>query len=260
MNSSDFQHFTAQLQHTASHDPQVLGLVALGSMANLARQDAYSDHDFFLIVQTGLQEHYRQHLAWLPDYDNMLFHFRETAHGLKVMYRNAHLIEFAVFDMDELGFARVNDYAVLVDKADLAQRMAQLQHQSEASPVDIQREFYHFLSLLQVGAGRVARGEVLSGQIFIKTYALGHLLRLLAALKPNATMNRLDNLDVYRRFEQVYPEWGQELQGYLLQPPIECALNLLAFIVREMAGLSDLDNGAVDTIRDFLVGINSGKS
>lgn len=256
MNTSDFQHFTTQLQQSASDDPQILGLIALGSMANLTRQDMWSDHDFFLIVETGLQEHYRQHLTWLPQYEEILFYFRETAHGLKVMYRNAHLIEFAVFDVAELSLARVNDYAVLVDKADLGQRMAPLQQASISSPIHIQREFYHFLSLLQVGAGRVARGEVLSGQIFIKTYALGHLLRLLLALKPNANMARLDNLDVYRRFEQVFPEWGQELQDYLLQPPVECALSLLAFIEREMNGLKELDKVAVDTIRGFLVGIN----
>jgi hypothetical protein len=257
MNTSDFQHFTEQLRQSALDDPQILGLVALGSMANLARLDAWSDHDFFLIVQPGLQEHYRQNLIWLPRQDDILFHFRETAHGLKVMYRNAHLIEFAVFDLEELNLARINDYAVLVDKTDLNQRMMQLQHRSAPTPVNPQREFYHFLSLLQVGAGRAARGEVLSGQVFIKTYALGHLLRLLVALKPDVNSARLDNLDSYRRFEQVFPEWGQELQGYMLQPPVECALSLLALVVREMPTLNDLDKIAVATIHDFLVGIQT---
>lgn len=252
MNTSDFQQFTEQLKQNALRDSQILGLVALGSMANLARQDAWSDHDFFLIVQTGLQEDYRQNLNWLPQPDAILFSFRETAHGLKVMYRNAHLIEFAVFDVEELGVARVNDYAVLVDKADLTNRMAQLQHLSQPASVDIKREFYHFLSLLQVGAGRVARGEILSGQVFIKTYALSNVLRILAAIKTSPNITRLDNLDPYRRFEQVFPQLGQEIQGYLLQHPVDCALNLLALIMRELPDLTGLDKTAATTIHEFL--------
>lgn len=233
MNAADYQAFTDTLRRTLDADPHVLGLIALGSMADLARRDDGSDHDFFVIVTPGAQESFRQQLDWLPDETQIILRFRETEHGLKIMYSSGHLLEFAVFDLDELSMAKANDYAVLLDKADVATRMAAIQRDSVPGPVDVERNLLHMLSLLQVGTSRYGRGEAISGHVFIKTYALGHLLKIIPALHPQQAVG-LDNLDPYRRFERAFPALGQEINALLLQDVLTCAEGLMALAEREV--------------------------
>lgn len=256
MDQHSYEQFTARLLAQAQRDDQVLGLVAMGSMAAPQRRDRWSDHDFAWIVRTGSQEGYRQHLDWLPDADQIVLTLRETEHGLKVFYANGHLIEFAVFDLEELGRARANDYAVLLDRADITARMQQVLAATEPPPLDLAHELAHVLSLIQVGTGRYARGEQLSGHIFIKSYALGHLLRLLAGLLPSEQVARLDNLDAFRRFEQVEPRLGAELNELLLRDVPACAAGLLDLIERELRPrLADFPEAALAALRQHLASI-----
>lgn len=253
MKRTDYDLFTNQLIKTATTDDQVLGLVALGSMADLRRRDDFSDHDFFLITRHGLQEHYRQDLSWLPNAATIVLKLRETAHGLKVMFESGHLIEFAVFDVDEISLAKANDYAVLVDKADVHERMGKISYQGLSEECDLESELLHTLGLFQVGAGRALRGEGLSGHIFIKSHAMGHLLPVLVAYAEGEQRERLDNLDVYRRFEFVFPNLGAKLNQALLEPPAQCALSLLGIldeILKER--MPNYPLAAVNTLRDYL--------
>jgi hypothetical protein len=41
--------------------------------------------------------------------------YRETEHGLKVLYRGGHLLEFTVFSENELQMARLNRYRILAE-------------------------------------------------------------------------------------------------------------------------------------------------
>jgi lincosamide nucleotidyltransferase B/F len=249
MNSTEYTHYTEQLIRTAQADPDVIGLVACGSMAAAHRRDQWSDHDFFWVVAPGKQEGYRTDLHWLPDAEHIVLQFRETAHGLKVMYRSGHLIEFAVFEPDDLALAPVNDYAVLVDKADIAPRVKLKEY--VPPPVNRLKEVLHMLSLLQVGSGRVARGEVISGQLFIKTYALGHLLRTLASTL--GTANVLDTLDPYRRFERAAPDISQRIHALLLSDPLDCAIGFIDLIEAELpAHMPDFPSEAAQVVRSFV--------
>lgn len=253
LDSTAYQAFTDQLLASVTRDSRVLGVVALGSMAAPHRRDRWSDHDFFLIVTAGNQEHFRQHLDWLPKSDEIVLQLRETAHGLKVMYRDGHLIEFAVFDTEELFLARVNDYAVLFDRANIAELMTQVHSKSVSLIVDPHKELLHVLGLLQVGAGRYARGEKLSAHVFIKIYALGHLLPVLVHYLDSPDKSRLDNLDVYRRFEFAYPEIGRELNAILLQDSLTSARLMLTFIEQHLkAKMTDFPQAAIDTLHVYL--------
>lgn len=253
MDRTAYDHFTEQLIENLKADPRVIGLVAAGSMADLSRVDRWSDHDFFVITQSGFQEIFRTELDWLPNHARIVINIRETEHGLKIIYDDGHLLEFAVFDLAELAHARINAYKVLLDHGDIAERCAQLQHQSEPAKHDLMRDYLMFLALLLVGAGRCVRGEKISGSVFIKTYALGHLLHVLAGTLYAAEKARLDNLDIYRRFEFVFPEAGAAINQALLHEPISAARELLQVAdayLRER--LPNYPADGVATIRQFL--------
>ncbi len=119
MELDAFRRWTIRLQANLDADSRVIGLVLLGSSAEVGRiPDAWSDHDFFVVTVDGVQEDFRTDLSWLPDAEQIVLHPRETAHGLKALFADGHLIEFAIFDLKELRLARVNDYRVLLDKTD----------------------------------------------------------------------------------------------------------------------------------------------
>ncbi|MCB8965521.1 MAG: hypothetical protein R3E31_28060 [Chloroflexota bacterium] len=253
MNPNQYQTFIDQLTATLDKDSRVLGLVALGSMAQQDYQpDQYSDHDFFVIVAPGTQSALRQDLTWLPDADQIALTFKETAHGFKVVYESGHLLEFAVFDPDELGMARTNRYRMLIDKATISARIANITAttavQGQRETADSRHHIGQFITNLLVGVGRHRRGERLSGHKFVKINALHHLLILLAKHVPSSNSSILDNLDATRRFEFAYPELGAEIDQLLQQETAVAARGLLALAQRELDAVWPADLQAGTTI------------
>lgn len=228
-----FLDYQAQLLDLVRMRPEVIGLIFVGSAAATERVDQYSDQDFFLVVKEGTGEGFRQDLSWLPNSSDIALHPRETAHGLKVVYQNGDVLEFAVFEDSELELSAANDYKVVLDRADLTERMAKIAERSIPGEVSRAQELELFLSLILIGVGRARRGEVLAAEQHIKGYALNHALRLIRLAKP-VDASKKDSLNAYRRFEFDYPELGRELQDVMLRPTEESAKSLAALVLREI--------------------------
>jgi hypothetical protein len=227
MKPEEYRRFTEVLKSKLEAYENVLGLIALGSMSDQdVTPDEWSDHDFFVIVQPGHQEFFRTQLQWLPNPEMIVFSFRETAHGVKVLYRDAHLLEFAIFDPQELHLAQINRYQVLFDRANLENVMQSLQ--SRGKPIaDPAWLFGQFLTNLLVGVARFKRGEQLSGHFFVKYSALRHLLLLCHLFFHSEKKHLLDDLDPFRRFELVFPEIAESLNDVLQFPVPEAASRML---------------------------------
>ena len=232
MNTKDYHNFTEQLNENVKQYAAVKGLIAVGSMACIDYQpDEWSDHDFFLIVEKGHQQYYRTNMEWLPHHKSIAFHFQETEHGVKVVYNNGHLLEFAVFDVDELFLAKVNRYRILLDRCDIRERMEKIRQKTEKdnnnSIPDNKYLAGQFLTNLLVGVGRFRRGEAISANFFIKQSALENLLKLIIYNLPSPKKDLLDNINHRRRFEFVYPEIGKEIDELLNLSPEISAKGLL---------------------------------
>ena len=224
--------FTASLLKRLDPDPDVLGLVLLGSSSGEPpAPDAFSDHDLFVVTRPGAQERFRNDLAWLPNAADLVLWFRETAHGVRALDSSGHLVEFAAFDLDELSLARVNRYSVPLDKADVRARMERVRQETAtrtASPPDPRWLAGQFLTELVVGAGRYGRGERLSGHFRVRVQAVQHLLGLARMRASPEQRQRLDDLDVSRRVEVAMPDLARAIDAALLQPVPACARALLA--------------------------------
>lgn len=233
MTPDAYAAFTERLIASLSREPDVLGIVLVGSTSGQgAGPDDASDHDFFVIARPGAQERFRRDLGWLPDAHELVLQFRETAHGVKALYASGHLVELAVFDPDELALARINRYRVALDRADIAARAAAVQAATTAAtaaPPDRAHHAGQLATNLVVGVARAARGERLSGHHFVRCSALGHLVTLL-----RGTDDARDNLDPLRRFERSVPALGRELDDALQLPIAACASRLLAIARREL--------------------------
>jgi hypothetical protein len=253
MIPEQYHDFTKTLQSNLEADPNVIGLILAGSTAGKRTPDQFSDHDFLVITLPSLQEAYRTNLTWLPNYESIVLAVRETEHGLKVMYQDGHLLEFAIFDRTEISNAKLNDYAVAIDRSDFAVMMERLEKQTSEYQPNIKRDLGMVPCLLLVGAGRAARGEILSASVFIKTYSLGHLLTLVAHQLPAEVDNsKLDNLDPFRRVEQVYPTIAGKIADALCLPPLQSALAILKVYSDHFNHLEDYPAPAVQTVQTYI--------
>ena len=256
MTPENYRRFTELLKERLSAEDPVLGLVALGSMASQDYlPDQWSDHDFFVIVRTGHQEFYRTTFNWLPDFQEIVFSFRETAHGVKVLYRDGHLLEFAVFDLDELYLARINRYRILLDRNNLEMHLQRIRQQTteHSTKLDPAWLFGQFLTNLMVGVQRHYRGEKLSGHFFVKANAVKHLISLCSLYLNAPDKQLLDDLDSTRRFEFVFPEAGREINSILRLDTPEAAMEMLRFATKNFREkLPDFPSNAVETVANVL--------
>lgn len=244
----DYHAFTSELVARLAADARVVGVVAAGSMAEREYvPDEWSDHDFLVITVAGAQEEMRADLSWLPHADEMAMSFRETAHGLKVVYGDGHMLEFAIFDLDEVGLVALNRTRVLVDRGGVQARLDET-IRGRDQPTD---DFLFGMTVTGalVAAGRGRRGETLSAQFFVMQ-ALRHLCALIAHVVPAANASVLDDLDGLRRFERVYPELGEELAEIARRAPTDAAVALLDVAARELrARRPDLPWAGFDAVR-----------
>lgn len=238
MSPEKYRDFVAELVARLQPDPAILGLVATGSMAAIGiLPDRYSDHDFWLVTTPEAAESWRADPGFLPRADEIAFAFRETAHGVKVVYRDGHLVEYAVFAPAELGLARVNRYRLLIDRGSLAARLEALRRATlaEAAGFDERRAAGELLTNLLVAANRFRRGEILSAHRLVAAGAAAHLLALLARHAPAERPDRQDDLDPARRFEESHPRLAARIAAALRGSPLEAARELLEIYREELA-------------------------
>jgi hypothetical protein len=225
MNSAEYEQFTATLLRTLEENPAVLGMVALGTMAEPTWRDAWSDHDFWVVTRPGRQDGLLDDLNWLPNSDTILVRARHGSRHYSVLYRSGHRAEFAVFDPEEAATGTVTAYRVLFDRADVAAVAARArehgrpQSWSEARGVFI---FDNFLILLCTAVARWHRGEQLSARRYLDQFALDSLLAL--ALTDSADR---DPVDPRRHIERRHPRLAQALESLACRPVPEKAIAML---------------------------------
>ena len=249
MQPDEYRAFTNDLTERLREDGRAIGLVAVGSMADRDyAPDEWSDHDFFVITSPDGQEELRNDLSWLPQHDRIALSFRETEHGLNVIYDNGHMLEFAVFDLDEIALAGVNRYRVLLDRGGVEERVEHVAA-NPRPPRDDRFLFGKTVAAALVAYGRGRRGETLSAA-FMLTWATTYLNRLLIRTLPTENGSILDGFDSLRRFERAYPELGAELAAIVRLDPPDGAIALLDVLERELRPLRpDLPWAALDAVR-----------
>ncbi len=253
MQSEQYQKLTRQLQHKLEAYGDVIALLAMGSMAgNTRKPDEWSDHDFFVITETGKQQAYRDSKMWLPQPERIVLHFQDTLHGCKALYDDAHLMEYAIFDTTELLEARIDDYQILFDKANISTKLTDLTVSTQTNDSAVMLS--GILANMVVGIGRYGRGEQLSANTFIKQYAFNALVLLAWDVLPTTNPSARDLFDASRRFEQGYPELSQQLSTILLMPIPQASLALLDVIESKFAPeLPNFPEQAITVIREYII-------
>lgn len=234
MERSEFRRFTADAQFWAERHPNVIGLVATGSGADVTHSpDEWSDHDLWVITNVGAAEGLRRDVRWLPEADRIVLTYRETEHGVGVIFDDGHLVEVAVFGVDELAAARVNDYRVLVGGEEVEARIRALG--VDRATASAENELGRFLAQILIGLNRYGRGERLSAHAVVRGRALETLLGVVTATVDPESHVPLDDLDRHRRFESAFPTLAAEIEAALHAPIPACATALIDIAERHVA-------------------------
>ncbi len=197
---------------------RALALLGLGSCgADLARMDAYSDLDFFAIVQPGSKAHFLTDLSWLSNVAPIAYSFQNTVDGHKVLYADGIFCEFAVFEPEEVRRAAYTAGRIVWRAEGFAaeewlvegERPLSTPHQPHATDWLIGEA----LTNLYIGLGRFHRGEKLSAFRFIQGYAVDRLVNL-AGLVESEQPTLPDPFVAERRLEQRFPHFAQHLPAF----------------------------------------------
>jgi hypothetical protein len=201
-----------------SNTPNALALIGLGSVGQETdRLDQYSDLDFFVIVESGCQQHFMEDLSWLTGIAPIAFHFPNTSDGYKLLFEDGIFCEFAIFDPPKLAKIPFASGRIIWKAAVMPDSIA---HPPPAAPNQPKTEEWllgEILTNLYVGLSREKRGERLSAMQFIQGFAVDRLTALSAYVE-TAVLAHLDLFDNRRRYETRYPGLAahlpQFLQGY----------------------------------------------
>jgi len=93
-----------EIARSLEQSDHAIALIGLGSVGlELDRLDAYSDLDFFVIVESGYKQAYVEDLNWLSAICPIDYYFANTADGFKLLFEDHIFCEFAVFEPGELS-------------------------------------------------------------------------------------------------------------------------------------------------------------
>jgi len=216
-----------------------LALIGLGSVGReTARIDAYSDLDFFVIVQPGFKARFIERLDWLEAAHPLAWHFRNTGDGHKALMADGLFCEFAAFEPQELEAIPFAPGRVVWKRDGVDDGIATPRRALPRPNTDETWIVGEALSCLFMGLARWRRGEKLSAMRFVQVYALDRLVEL-DALATRAAGG--DPFGADRRLENRQPTLAAELPrlapGYAHTP--QAALAMLDALARRGAALPE---------------------
>ncbi len=210
---------------------EALALIGLGSAGlESARLDAYSDLDFFAIVEDGSKQRFLDDLSWLSSICPISFCYRNTRDGYRLLFADGIFCEFAVFELPELSHIPFAPGRVIWKREEVADSWLQpVAHEIEERSTEWL--VGEALSNLYVGLSRQARGERLAAMRAIQGWAADRALELAAHIGPTMPVAP-DRFAFERRYEQRHPAAAQRLPGFMqgYQRNIESARAILAFL------------------------------
>jgi hypothetical protein len=205
-----------QIGHSLEQTDRALALIALGSVGEDRRRlDDYSDLDFFVIVQPGAKSEFLTQLEWLSSIHPVVYQFRNTVDGYKVLFDDDVFCEFAVFESEELTKVPFAPGRIVWKRPEVDEHICHpvlvLPYPSTPDTAWLVGEA---LTNLYVGLNRYLRGEMLSAARFIQYYAVDRLVELSSYAEPQQVSDA-DPFAAERRYEQRFPQTSRRLASFM---------------------------------------------
>ena len=214
-----------------------LALLGFGSVGlEMERLDDYSDLDFFAIVKTDYKQAFIDDLGWLSVIHPVVYTFKNTPNGYKLLFEDDIFCEFAVFEPHEFAAIPFAVGRVVWQDASFDASLTAPRSQPIHAEGTLEISLGEALTNLYVGLGRFWRGEKLSAARFIQNYAVDHLIKLSNYVEAEQPAFK-DMFNDERRYEKRFPDIAAHLskfiQGYDRSP--ESAHAILTFLDQHFA-------------------------
>jgi hypothetical protein len=158
---------------------RVQALIGLGSVGlETDRLDAWSDLDFFVVVDPGAKALFVDTLDWLAAAHPLAWHFRNTADGHKALMADGVFCEFAVFEPQELPAIPFAPGRLVWARPGTDPALATPRRELPRRSTDETWIIGEALACLFVGLQHWHRGEKLSALRFVQGHALDRLIEL----------------------------------------------------------------------------------
>jgi hypothetical protein len=233
MDTSSLLKRLDEIGASLDQSSHALALIGLGSVGlELDRLDAYSDLDFFVIVEPGCKRAYLDDLHWLSSLCPIAYCFANTSDGYKLLFDDGVFCEFAVFEPMELQGIPFAPGRIVWRKPHVPATVGQPVRQLDSRPrPSADWLLGEALTNLYVGAAREKRGERLSAVRLIQGCAVDRVLELADSVEAVQAVAP-DPFATERRFELRYPGLARQaaswMQGY--ERNRQSALAILAFL------------------------------
>jgi hypothetical protein len=227
----NFEEYVNEIQDLLLSDPNVLGLLAVGSTADPAYRDQWSDHDFWIIVANGSHSLYCDPVNWLPNSEDILLSAPHDPAYQTIIYKDKHKVEYAVLDETEARKSKLERFQILIDRGEIADitRMAVNSSIKERSAVRSRQCLIENLAILiWTGHQRARRGELLSAHQYLTGFSVDLLLELLVVHSVIGQEPTTDSLDPRRRIEVLHPHLAARLNSIVALPIIKVGFALMS--------------------------------
>ena len=226
-----FEEYVNEIQDLLLRDPNVLGLLTVGSTADPAYRDQWSDHDFWIIVASGSHSLYCDTVIWLPNSEDILLSAPHDPAYQTIVYKDKHKVEYAVFDETAARKSKLERFQILIDRGGIADitRMAVNSSMKERSAVRSRQCLIENLAILiWTGHQRAMRGELLSAHQYLTGFSVDLLLELLVVHSVIGQEPTTDSLDPRRRIELLHPHLAARLNSIVALPIIKVGFALMS--------------------------------
>ncbi len=218
MNKTIILERLGQVVESVKNTHDALAFFALGSIGKeIERMDEFSDLDFFVICKPDKKARFIEHVDWLTSICPAAFYFQNTKDGLKFVFEDGILCEFAIFTEEEFAHALYAEGRFLWKDPEFSGTETNPRTRPDFMVADENFLVGEILTNLYVGMGRFIRGEKLSAFSFVQNYALHSLLALIVQKYPS-DKPYLDVFNPERRFEQRNELFAKDIsrmcQGY----------------------------------------------
>ena len=202
------QQRLSEIAESLKTSENALALMGLGSAGQeVHRMDNYSDLDFFAIVRDGYKQRYIENTDWLERIRPVVFKFRNTRDGYKIMFDDGIYCEFAVFETPELADIPYAPGRIIWKDEGFDTKLSIPQHTGapDWKPESIEWLLGEIITNIYVGVCRYYRGEKLAAYRGVQGNAFNLFIELIAL---SCAADEKVCRDIYskeRRFEQRYP-------------------------------------------------------
>jgi hypothetical protein len=229
MEQEAFEKYSrAFVQALAAFD-NVIGVVALGSTADPRIQDAWSDHDFAVVLRGSDPGQFLGDISWIPKADKIVAWARHGGIYNVAVYDDGHKVEYLVCNEAAASSIIVTKFLVLLDRSDVGRRIEEAHVHTSARQRTMSEDACDPVNLgivVLTANQRVRRGELLNATSLL-ALAADMTLKMLATTQ---RWELTDPLDPRRRLEQLQPDLAKEFSDILTTSPDNAIRRLLSLI------------------------------